>query len=175
MSLLAWLKRFVIDSAIPLLFAYAAWTAQGWRKDLVTAELQQETAENEKEAALHLVTAMTKVRELEREIEVGFDDRTQQLKKEIQNARHDRDHFIAGVRNGTIRLSIPITTLAGCAATADTGIAARGGDEARAELDPTAASTLEAITNDGDDRIRQLNMCIDDYNAVREKYNVQAD
>lgn len=172
MTLAAWIKPALADSLIPLLFAYAAWTVQGWHKDKVIAELHQKAAESSATAARRLTAATERVRALEHLVQDGFDDRTEQFKKEIQNAKRSRDRFIAGVRNGTIRLSIP-ATCAGAAPSPDTTAAAGSENETRAELDPAAASALEAIAGEGDDGIRQLNTCIDDYNAVREKYNVQ--
>lgn len=124
------------------------------------------------QALQKLDEASQRVRELERAAQLMVDARAEQLKKEKADAKTERDNFIAGVRNGTIRVSIPV---AGSGNTDSANSAAAGGNggEKRAELDPAAAATLEAIAGDGDDAIRQLNTCIDTYNDIRRKYNVQ--
>ncbi|MBR7777366.1 lysis system i-spanin subunit Rz [Undibacterium rugosum] len=93
--------------------------------------------------------------------------------KEMQDEKEKRDRFIAGVRAGTIRLSIPVHSCRATAPTTDPAAAVRDSTETRAELTPEAGSTLAAIAGDGDDAIRQLNKCIDAYQAVRTTYNVQ--
>lgn len=47
-------------------------------------------------------------------------------------------------------------------------------DTATAQLDPTFAQSIVAITDDGDTAIRKLNACIATYNQVREMINGSA-
>lgn len=65
------------------------------------------------------------------------------------------------IRAGTVRLSVPATA---CAVSQNpgTGIA-----ETRAELDGKTADDLVAIAADGDEAIRKLNLCIDQYKALQ--------
>jgi hypothetical protein len=49
-----------------------------------------------------------------------------------------------------------------------------GPDTATAQLDPTFAQSIVAITDDGDTAIRKLNACIATYNQVREMLNGSA-
>ncbi|MFZ6730603.1 lysis system i-spanin subunit Rz [Undibacterium sp. Ji42W] len=93
--------------------------------------------------------------------------------KEMQDEKDKQDKFISGVRNGTVRLSIPVKA---CPTSAGANSAPGPGDipETRAELTPTAGNALAAIATDGDNAIRQLNACIDSYQAIRTVINVQA-
>ena len=95
-------------------------------------------------------------------------------RKELSDEKTKRDLFIAGVRNGTIRLSIPVVS--SCSRIANgTDPAPEQSDrhETRAELTPAAGSALTAIADEGDEAIRNHNACIDAYNLVRDRYNVQ--
>ncbi|MBI3727096.1 MAG: lysis protein [Burkholderiales bacterium] len=93
--------------------------------------------------------------------------------KEMQDEKDKQDKFINGVRNGTVRLSIPVKA---CPASAGANTAPGPGyiSETRAELTPSAGNALAAIAADGDNAIRQLNACIDSYQAIRTVINVQA-
>src|SRR5450830_2153714 len=173
MMLPTWLRN-VAAAALLAGAAVAAWTVQGWRKDTVIADLRLAAAQADEAAALTLVRATDEARQREQDAAKAQQDRANQLMKERDDARTDRDHFIAGVRSGAIRLSIPVVSRDADASSADAGTVAGNRNETRAELDPEAAQFLDAIAGEGDDAIRQLNACIDTYNNVREKFNVQA-
>lgn len=86
--------------------------------------------------------------------------------KEMQDEKDKRDKFFADVRTGAVRLSIPVKA---CSARtgANTTTGPGNSPETRAELTPEAGTALAAIAADGDDAIRQLNACIDSYQAIR--------
>lgn len=88
-----------------------------------------------------------------------------QLIKEKQNAKAANDRYVAALRAGDERLYVNVRPVP-----ASEGAAPASGDrpETRAELDPETAANLVGITNDGDDAIRQLNSCIDAYNAIQK-------
>ncbi|MFZ6709784.1 lysis system i-spanin subunit Rz [Undibacterium sp. TC9W] len=92
--------------------------------------------------------------------------------KELQDEKDKRDKFIADVRTGAVRLSIPVKA---CPARSsrDTTAGFSNSPETRAELTPEAGAALAAIAADGDDAIRQLNACIDSYQAIRAISNRQ--
>lgn len=95
-------------------------------------------------------------------------------RKELAHEKTKRDLFITGVRNGTIRLSIPVVS--SCSRIANSTDSPTGQIdryETRAELTPAAGSALTAIADEGDEAIRNHNACIDAYNLVRDRYNVQ--
>lgn len=85
-----------------------------------------------------------------------------ELNKAQQQLAARNNSYITAVRNGSLRLSIPVSPQAGCAASA----ASDG--QARAELDGQVSEALISITNEGDQAIVELNSCIDRYNQVRE-------
>lgn len=95
--------------------------------------------------------------------------------EEIQREKDAHARYVAGLRAGTIRLSVPVvarTEHASCGATARTVPTAAGpAPETRAELGAEAAIDLATIAADGDAAIRDLNACVDTYNAVRERLN----
>ena len=164
------------NAALVALLAGAAlvgWTVQGWRKDTVIADFRLAAAQADGAAALTLARATETARQREQDSAKAQQERANQLIKERDDAKTDRDQFIAGVRSGAIRLSIPIVARSGNTDSTDTNVAAGSRHQTRAELDPEAAQFLDTIAGDGDDAIRQLNACIDTYNDVREKFNVQ--
>src|SRR5450830_427596 len=172
MMLPTWLRN-VAAAALLAGAAVAAWTVQGWRKDTVIADLRLAAAQADEAAALTLARATDAARRREQDAAKAQQDRTNQLRKERDYAKANRDQFIAGVRSGAIRLSIPVLARDGNADGADAGAVSGNRHQTPAELDPEAAQFLDAIAGDGDDAIRQLNACIDIYNDVREKFNVQ--
>lgn len=93
--------------------------------------------------------------------------RDAQHQKDLDDAKDDFDGRVADLRSGAVRVSIPVR-VAACTALA-TGAATTASEpaEARAELTPEAAATLEGIAVDGDSAIIDLNACIDRYDAAR--------
>ena len=80
----------------------------------------------------------------------------------IQIAKRD-----AAIASGSLRLRLPIKA-PDCpiSTSTDTASSPRDSVQATAELDPTIARSLVAITDKGDENTRQLNACIDAYNSV---------
>ena len=157
--------------------ALLGWTVQGWRKDAILADVRRTAATARETAAAALVQATGRVLLLERAAVGQLAARTDQLTEDNHHAQTDRDRFMADVRSGAIRLSIPIAGNRPSAGAGPTDPAAAGVDrqQARAELDGAAAAALDAIASDGDAATRQLNACIDAYNLVRDTYHVQTE
>lgn len=124
-------------------------------------------------AKTKLEEATDHVRETEKLMVQNLATLTDQHKKELQNETAKRNRFIADVRSGAIRLSIPVITRSADATSDDPSVASGNQHQTRAELTPEAGITLAAIADDGDDAIRQLNSCIDAY-AIAREVNVQA-
>ena len=166
MKLPAWLTSINLY----LLVASVAfgWTVQGWRLNGQITQMQLD-------ASNALANRLSEVREEEAGARRVLQERAEAFKKERDDAKTDRDLFISGVRSGTIRLSVPIVTRAAGTSAADSALAGGSGDQARAELEPAFAERITAIAFDGDDAIRQLNACIDNYNAIRQQFNVQTE
>jgi prophage endopeptidase len=72
----------------------------------------------------------------------------------------------ADIESGRIKLRVPIQATCPVSTAGDTGPAAGNSIQATAELDPTVAQRIVAITDQGDANTRQLNACIDAYNSV---------
>jgi Bacteriophage Rz lysis protein len=102
----------------------------------------------------------------------------QSFNRTIANEKDQHDRLVAGLRSGTVRVSVPIVAASPtCTAQTrgDSGLAAGAGNEARAELAPAAAADLDAIATDGNAAIIQLNAVIDRYNAVKKQLDELAD
>ena len=173
----AWRARLRAAFGIGLLaMAFvAAWKVQGWRKDADIDHLKAGIATANQAAADARAERTQQVLQAERNARDAIQAITDKLTNERDTARHEKDLYIAGVRSGAIRLSVPVVAAvpAGASCT-DTSTASGPGQEARAELTPAAAEFLDDIASEGDDAIRQSNALIDAYNALREKLNVQA-
>ena len=102
----------------------------------------------------------------ERAMQAAANANASHLRKANQDAQDQIARLNADIGTGAVRLSIAAGGLQGCRAA---GVTAGDSAEARAELDPTTARDLVAIAADGDAAIRQLNACIDTYNAIRSK------
>ena len=154
--------------------AIAGWTTQGWRKDASIAELQRAAATDKTTAATEMAQSTARVLTLERAAGAALARRADHLTQEQTHAKTERDRFNDDVRNGAVRLSIPVAG-GQCAGPADSAAAAGHRHETRAELDAATAAALDAIAGDGDDATRQLNACIDAYNLIRDTYHVQTE
>ncbi|QJQ00214.1 lysozyme [Herbaspirillum rubrisubalbicans Os34] len=173
----AWRTRLCAGLGVGLLAAAfaSAWAIQGWRKDADIDHLKAGIALANQAAADARAERTQKVLQAERNARDTIQAITDKLTNERDAARHEKDTYIAGVRSGAIRLSVPvIAAMPAGASCPDSGTTGRAGQEARAELTPAAAEFLDDIASQGDDAIRQANALIDAYNALREKLNVQA-
>jgi prophage endopeptidase len=106
--------------------------------------------------------ALEQAQEREHELVLTVNDIATQLQKAKEDAQTHQNTLTAGIRAGTVRLSIPTAVCGGESPTAASG----NKTETRTELDRPTAEALVSITTDGDNAIRQLNACIDTYNKV---------
>lgn len=95
-----------------------------------------------------------------------------QLVKVNNNAKIEIAKRDAAIASGALRLRIPIQSPA-CPVSAPADAPAPSGDrvQATAELDPAFAQRIISITDQGDANTRQLNACIDAYNAAFQTLN----
>lgn len=112
--------------------------------------------------------AQARARQTEYEAALKIEENTHQLTKAHHAAEKRIQAALARHRAGTERLSIPA---AGCTPPSADATPAQPDPQARAELDGQTAETLVTIAADGDRAIRQLNACVDSYNAVRALIN----
>jgi len=118
------------------------------RQKLVIAQLNEEARVKEQALAKAVTTTATQLVKVNNEAKV-------------QIAKRD-----AAITAGTIKLRVPTKTV--CPVSTPDNPAPSGGNSVQAgtELDPTTARSLVAITDQGDANTRQLNACIDAYNAA---------
>ena len=90
----------------------------------------------------------------------------QTLRKANNVAKAKEDKLRTDIATGERRLFIPVKADCPVQATTDAP-APSGSAETRAELDPRIAQSLVDLTSRGDQAIRQLNTCIDQYEKVR--------
>lgn len=130
------------------------YTAQKWQVKALAAD---------KAAEKRLADETQKVLDTERKMQIAKADLIKKHETEVKNAKLENDRLRASLHNGTLRLSVPTRALCATTDATNSGIKLA---ETRAELDAETADDLIAIATEGDDAIRDLNLCIDQYNAV---------
>ena len=130
------------------------------------SSLQWETRESRineiqaREETLRLEKAMEENRNLHETV----NQMQIRAKKENDDAKRENDLLLARINRGTVRVSIPASA---CVDVSEAGHSGTDDRETRAELDPATAESILAVGRDGDTAIRDLNLCIDQYNAVK--------
>ena len=147
-------EKLIIGIAGLIVGLTAGWLANGWR---LNAQIEATAAEH----AQALQRAEQEARSKEQEWQSAHNELQARYEEEKKDAESKIADLRRCVQSGTVRLSVPATA---CAVSQNpgTGIA-----ETRAELDRKTADDLVAIAADGDDAIRALNQCIDQYNLIR--------
>lgn len=93
----------------------------------------------------------------------------QTLRKANDVAKTKETQLRADIAAGNLKLRIPVkTTICPISTTADSPAPA-GNTEAGAELDGRIAQALVDLTSRGDQAIRSLNTCIDQYEQMRNQ------
>ena len=105
-------------------------------------------------------------RQKEQALVAAVNTQTTQLVKANNEAKILSQKRNTAIDAGALKLRIPVKTQCPVPATADAPAAPRDSVQATAELDRETAKSLVAITDQGDANTRQLNACIDAYNAV---------
>jgi len=90
-----------------------------------------------------------------------------QLVKANNNAKLQTQKLHSALDAGTLRLRLPVkATSCPVQASSDSPIASGDSSQEGGELDATTAKTLIAITDDGDEAIRQLTSCQQAYESI---------
>lgn len=93
-----------------------------------------------------------------------------QLSQDQGKANEDHQAHAAGLRAGTVSVRVPIVpTSCPSHSVRTTSGAAPAAEKTYAQLDPTAAADLAVIPHEGDAAIRELNLCIDQYQEVSNR------
>lgn len=151
------MKSTLIAAALALivgvLAGYCLCNLQWEAKDARTNESQA------KEETRRLEKAMEENRNLKETVS----QMQIQSKKENDHEKRKYDDLLARINRGTVRVSVPTRA---CSDVSEAGHSCTDDRETRAELDPATAESILAVGRDGDTAIRDLNLCIDQYNAV---------
>lgn len=125
------------------------------------------------ETALEVAAANDAARQTETQLNSVATTYATVLRKNETNAQKKITDLRTAVASGERKLFIP-TQAPNCGVQTSTDASSTSGSdtgEARAELDRKVADSLIAITAEGDTAIRKLNVCIEQYNTVKDKLN----
>ena len=147
-------QKLIIGIACLLVGLIAGWLANGWR---LNEKIEATAAEH--------AQALQRAEQKARAKEQAWQSTHNELQAQYEQEKKDAESKIADLRrrvqSGAVRMSVNATA---CAVSTNTRT---GAVETRAELDPKDADDLIAIAADGDAAIRDLNLCIDKYNALK--------
>jgi hypothetical protein len=90
------------------------------------------------------------------------------LRTSNEKARQISKERDLAIASGALRLRLPVKTSCPIQTTSDTAVATGDSSQEGGELDATTAQTLIAITDDGDEAIRQLTACQQAYESIYE-------
>ena len=116
---------------------------------------------------LEIAALNAEARQKEQALVAAVTTQATKLQKANQDAKLIAKERDAAIASGNLKLRVPVKTPVCPVQTAgDPPTPAGDSVQAGAELDAKTAQSLVAITDDGDKAIRQLNACIDAYNAI---------
>ena len=124
-------------------------------------------SDEESRQQIEIAALNTKAREAEQRMADVAQTYAQTLRKANDVAKSKETKLRIDLASGERKLFIPVkATECAVPATADSP-APSGGAEARAELDGRTAQALVDLTSRGDQAIRNLNTCVDQYHQMR--------
>ena len=88
------------------------------------------------------------------------------LRTSNEKARQISKERDLAIASGALRLRLPVKTSCPIQTSSDTAVATGDSSQEGGELDATTAQTLIAITDDGDEAIRQLASCQQAYESI---------
>ena len=115
---------------------------------------------------IEIAALNAKARETEQRMGEVAQTYAQTLRKANDVARIKETKLRTDIASGERKLFIPVKTECAVSTAADSP-APSGDTETRAELDPRIAESLVNLTSRGDQAIRSLNTCIDQYEKMR--------
>lgn len=121
---------------------------------------------------LEIAKLNQEARQKEQALVVAVNKQATQLVKVNNEAKLAQQKRNADIASGALKLRVPVTTTCpSVPASTDPSSPPRDSVQATVELDGKIAQDLVAITDQGDANTRQLNACIDAYNAVYQSLN----
>lgn len=129
------------------------WQSEEARKN--ASQARQETERLEKALADNQALRMT------------VDDLNTRYRKENDEAKRKNDALLARINRGDVRVSVAARS---CSELPDSGRTGTDSGKARAELDQEVVERILSVGRDGDAAIRDLNLCVEQYQVVAEVY-----
>ena len=117
---------------------------------------------------IEIAALNAKARETEQRMGEGAQTYAQTLRKANNVAKAKENKLRTDIASGERKLFISTKTTCPVPSAGTTTPAAGDSRETRTELDRSVAEALIAITADGDQAIRKLNACIDQYETLRK-------
>ena len=148
-TVIAAVIAFILGGTSGYWLCHLQWEAQTERMN--ASQAQQETKR------------LKKALEDNRSLQETVGQLQARMKKENDNAQKKYSALLARINRGDVRVSIPVRASSGVSIAGGTGTANR---ETRAELDPETVERILAVGRDGDNAIRDLNQCIDQYQSI---------
>ena len=116
---------------------------------------------------LEIASLNAQAREKEQILVTAIQNQSLKLQKANQDAKLVQQKRNSDIESGALKLRLPVKAPDCPVHTAsDAPVASGDSVQATAELDREIAKSLVAITDQGDANTRQLNACIDAYNAA---------
>jgi hypothetical protein len=116
---------------------------------------------------LEIARLNEQARETEKRMGAVAQTYAQTLRKSNDVAKAKETKLRSDLASGERKLFIPVKAPECAVHTASDSTAPSGNTETRAELDSGVAQALVDLTSRGDQAIRSLNVCIDQYNEMR--------
>jgi hypothetical protein len=159
--------RFWLIALVVLLgtivFSYQAGVREATSS--VTTAWKAQESKVSAEHATALAAATKESGDKERAMTKEHEGLTAVWQKDKKNDAKTITDLRAALRRGTERLHVGV---ASCGAATSAGSAASEPGKASAELDLATSEFLVGLTEEGDAAIRDLNLCVDKYNVVRD-------
>ena len=125
------------------------------------------SSDEEAQQQIEIASLNQQARETEQRMVEVAQTYAETLRKSNDVAKAKETKLRSDIANGERKLFIPVkATACSVLAPADTTVAS-GNTETRAELDSGVAQALVDLTSRGDQAIRNLNACIDQYEKMR--------
>ena len=141
-----------------LLLAFAGVGAGGYSKGVHSERDRQQ---------IEIARLNNEARQKEQALVSAVTTQATQLVKANNDAKLAQQKRNSDIDSGALKLRIPVKTVCPTLPTApNTAVASGDSVQTTAELDRETAKALVAITDQGDANTRQLNACVDAYNAV---------
>ena len=116
---------------------------------------------------IEIAALNAKARETEQRMGEVAQTYAQTLRKANNVAKVKENKLRNDIVSGKLRLFVPVQAPECAVPAAEDTPAPAGDTETRAELDPRIAESLVDLTSRGDQAIRSLNACIDQYEEMR--------